>query len=87
MRLFLLFGASDLNFSKTALKEVKKMPLKRVDATVSTFNAVFEKFKSEAPNNKNNLILFLADNEPSTNRSWCPGNTISLLITDFNFQL
>ncbi|MFS7906128.1 putative Thioredoxin-like superfamily [Helianthus anomalus] len=48
------------------------MPLKRVDATVSTFNAVFEKFKSEAPNNKNNLILFLADNEPSTNRSWCP---------------
>ncbi|KAM0052252.1 putative Thioredoxin-like superfamily [Helianthus debilis subsp. tardiflorus] len=48
------------------------MPLKTVDATLSTFNAVFEKFKSEAPNNKNNLILFLADNEPSTNRSWCP---------------
>ncbi|KAJ0810077.1 putative Thioredoxin-like superfamily [Helianthus annuus] len=48
------------------------MPLKTVDATLSTFNAVFEKFKSEAPDNKNNLILFLADNEPSTNRSWCP---------------
>ncbi|KVI00634.1 thioredoxin-like protein Clot [Cynara cardunculus var. scolymus] len=48
------------------------MPLKMVDATLSTFNTVFEKFKSEAPNNKSNLILFLADIEPSTNLSWCP---------------
>ncbi|GKE15177.1 thioredoxin-like protein Clot [Tanacetum coccineum] len=43
-----------------------------VDATLSNFNTVFEKFKSEAANNKANLILFLADNDPSTNRSWCP---------------
>lgn len=50
------------------------MPSKIVDATLSTFNTVFEKFKSEAPNNKSNLILFLADIEPSTNLSWCPGN-------------
>ncbi|KAL4560988.1 hypothetical protein LXL04_033147 [Taraxacum kok-saghyz] len=48
------------------------MPLKIADATLSTFNAVFEKFKSEAPNNKSNFILFLADIEPSTNLSWCP---------------
>ncbi|KAI7740784.1 hypothetical protein M8C21_030202 [Ambrosia artemisiifolia] len=48
------------------------MPLKTVDATLSTFNAIFDRFKSEAANNKKNLILFLADNEPSTNRSWCP---------------
>ncbi|XP_023755562.1 thioredoxin-like protein Clot [Lactuca sativa] len=48
------------------------MPLKMADATLSTFNTVFEKFKSEAPNNKSNLILFLADIEPSTNLSWCP---------------
>nr|GEY06869.1 RNA-directed DNA polymerase, eukaryota [Tanacetum cinerariifolium] len=33
---------------------------------------VFEKFKSQAANNKANLILFLADNDPSTNRSGCP---------------
>ncbi|EYU31342.1 hypothetical protein MIMGU_mgv1a016170mg [Erythranthe guttata] len=48
------------------------MPMKVVDATVSTFGEVFEKFKSEADNHKANLILFLADNEPSTNLSWCP---------------
>ncbi|KAL7126077.1 hypothetical protein ABFS83_14G161500 [Erythranthe nasuta] len=48
------------------------MPMKVVDATVSTFDEVFEKFKSEADNHKANLILFLADNEPSTNLSWCP---------------
>ncbi|KAL8204432.1 hypothetical protein R6Q57_010055 [Mikania cordata] len=48
------------------------MPLKTFDATISNFDAVFDKFKSEAPNYKSNLILFLADNEPSTNRSWCP---------------
>ncbi|KAG8363563.1 hypothetical protein BUALT_Bualt19G0035500 [Buddleja alternifolia] len=48
------------------------MPMKVLDATVSTFDGVFEKFRSEAPNNKANFILFLADNEPSTNLSWCP---------------
>ncbi|KAL7083537.1 hypothetical protein ACP275_14G170000 [Erythranthe tilingii] len=48
------------------------MPMKVLDATVSTFGEVFEKFRSEAANHKANLILFLADKEPSTNLSWCP---------------
>ncbi|KAI3448929.1 hypothetical protein Pfo_005594 [Paulownia fortunei] len=48
------------------------MPMKVLDATVSTFQGVFEKFTSEAANNKANLILFLADKDPSTNLSWCP---------------
>ncbi|KAK3009879.1 hypothetical protein RJ639_011223 [Escallonia herrerae] len=48
------------------------MPLKVLDATPSTFGDVFGKFRSEAPNNKANLILFLADIDPSTSLSWCP---------------
>ncbi|KAL0533235.1 hypothetical protein IC582_030451 [Cucumis melo] len=48
------------------------MPLKVVDATLSDFNAVFDKFRSQLPNNKANFILFLADKDPSTSRSWCP---------------
>ncbi|KAB1224794.1 Thioredoxin-like protein Clot [Morella rubra] len=48
------------------------MPMKLLDATVSTFDSVFERFTSEAPKNKANLILFLADKDPSTSLSWCP---------------
>ncbi|KAM7508983.1 hypothetical protein LguiA_019436 [Lonicera macranthoides] len=48
------------------------MPLKMVDANVSTFECVFEKFRSEAANNKVNFVLFLADIDPSTSLSWCP---------------
>ncbi|XP_057522074.1 thioredoxin-like protein Clot [Amaranthus tricolor] len=48
------------------------MGLKIVDATVSSFNEVFSKFKEEAANNKASFILFLADKDPSTNLSWCP---------------
>ncbi|XVF79588.1 hypothetical protein PTKIN_Ptkin15bG0001200 [Pterospermum kingtungense] len=48
------------------------MPLKVVDATVSSFDSIFEKFRSDAPNNKANLIVFLADKDPSTSLSWCP---------------
>ncbi|XP_022770072.1 thioredoxin-like protein Clot [Durio zibethinus] len=48
------------------------MPVKVVDATVSSFDRIFEKFRSDAPNNKFNLILFLADKDPSTSLSWCP---------------
>ncbi|GMY22337.1 thioredoxin-like protein Clot [Fagus crenata] len=48
------------------------MPLKMLDATVSNFDSVFEKFRSEAPKYKANLILFLADKDPSTSLSWCP---------------
>ncbi|KAL5067150.1 hypothetical protein RYX36_018037, partial [Vicia faba] len=39
---------------------------------VSNFDSVFEKFRSEAPKNRANLVLFLADNDPSTSLSWCP---------------
>ncbi|XP_010694184.2 thioredoxin-like protein Clot [Beta vulgaris subsp. vulgaris] len=48
------------------------MGLKIVEATIANFNEVFSKFKEEAANNKANLILFLADKEPSTSLSWCP---------------
>ncbi|XP_016902769.2 uncharacterized protein LOC103500299 [Cucumis melo] len=59
------------------------MPLKVVDATLSDFNAVFDKFRSQLPNNKANFILFLADKDPSTSRSWCPekGSFSSILRT------
>ncbi|TKY49547.1 Thioredoxin protein Clot [Spatholobus suberectus] len=48
------------------------MPLKVLEATVSSFDGVFEKFRSEAPQNRANLILFLADKDPATSLSWCP---------------
>ncbi|XVF33766.1 hypothetical protein REPUB_Repub17cG0196300 [Reevesia pubescens] len=48
------------------------MPVKVVDATVSSFDSIFEKFRLDAPNNKANFILFLADKDPSTSLSWCP---------------
>ncbi|KAJ0038993.1 hypothetical protein Pint_24078 [Pistacia integerrima] len=48
------------------------MPLKLSDANVSSFDNVFEKFRSESPNHKANFILFLADKDPSTSLSWCP---------------
>ncbi|BAT93021.1 hypothetical protein LR48_Vigan05g047000 [Vigna angularis] len=48
------------------------MPLKLLEATVSSFDGVFEKFRSEAAENKANLILFLADKDPATSLSWCP---------------
>ncbi|GFZ00659.1 thioredoxin superfamily protein [Actinidia rufa] len=48
------------------------MPLKIADAAVGTFDGVFEQFWSEAEKNKSNLILFLADKDPSTSLSWCP---------------
>jgi len=54
------------------------MPLKLLEATVWNFDGVFEKFRSEAAKNKANLILFLADKDPATSLSWCPGISISL---------
>lgn len=48
------------------------MPMKTVDATVATFDGVFQKFTSEAANYRANFILFLADKDPSTKLSWCP---------------
>nr|GME17973.1 thioredoxin-like protein Clot [Ipomoea batatas] len=58
-------------------REAEKMPLKVLGATVATFNGVFEKFKAEAPKNKANFILFLADIDPSTSLSWCPARSSS----------
>ncbi|CAN1751929.1 Structural maintenance of chromosomes protein 3 [Linum perenne] len=43
------------------------------------FKEVFEKSKAESPNFKSNLILFLADNDPSTNLSWCPDESLTTL--------
>jgi len=57
-----------------------KMTLKLFTATVSNFDSVFEKFRSEIPQHKANLILFLADNDPSTSLSWCPGKKICLIV-------
>ncbi|XP_061997825.1 thioredoxin-like protein Clot [Rosa rugosa] len=48
------------------------MPLTVLDANISSFDSVFEKFRAEAPKNKANLILFLADKDPATSLSWCP---------------
>lgn len=55
------------------------MPMKVLEATLSTFDSVFQQFTTEAAHNKANLILFVADNEPSTNLSWCPGTQILLI--------
>ena len=62
----------------------EKMPLKVVEATVSSFDGVFEKFRSEAAGNKANLILFLADNDPATSLSWCPGIYVSIHACPFS---
>ncbi|EPS73999.1 hypothetical protein M569_00758 [Genlisea aurea] len=48
------------------------MPMKVLEATLSTFDEAFDKFQGEAANNRANLILFLADKDPTTNLSWCP---------------
>ncbi|XP_022896549.1 thioredoxin-like protein Clot [Olea europaea var. sylvestris] len=48
------------------------MPMKTLEATISTFDEVIQKFTSESPNYKANFIAFLADKDPSTNLSWCP---------------
>ena len=60
------------------------MTVKIVDATVASFNEVFEKFKSESPKFKSNLILFLADNDPATNISWCPGKSLISSFVELN---
>lgn len=60
------------------------MPMKVLEATLATFDGVFQQFTNEAANNKANFILFYADKEPSTNLSWCPGTHL-LLIHMFNF--
>ncbi|KAL9676039.1 hypothetical protein QQ045_004251 [Rhodiola kirilowii] len=70
--LILFLRIFNVTISSNPTTTTKKMPLKIVDATLSTFDQVFKKFISEAPNNRANFILFLADKDPSTNLSWCP---------------
>ncbi|KAL9260128.1 Thioredoxin-like protein [Drosera capensis] len=48
------------------------MPGKIIDATISNFDEVFAELKAESAKYKANLILFLADKDPSTSLSWCP---------------
>ncbi|KAK8595741.1 hypothetical protein V6N12_064251 [Hibiscus sabdariffa] len=75
LSLFLILYYSSSSSHRLQEKEtlvVERMPMKVVDATVSTFGTIFEKFKADAPNNKANFILFLADKDPSTSLSWCP---------------
>ncbi|XP_028769524.1 thioredoxin-like protein Clot [Neltuma alba] len=48
------------------------MPLKISDATIASFAEAFEKFRSDVPKNKLNLILFLVDKDPATSLSICP---------------
>ncbi|XP_068642678.1 thioredoxin-like protein Clot [Aristolochia californica] len=45
------------------------MPLQTMDASVSNFEQVFDEFRSEK---QIKLLLFLADKDPATSRSWCP---------------
>ncbi|CAL9754599.1 unnamed protein product [Musa acuminata subsp. burmannicoides] len=66
------------------------MPLKTFDADLSNFDQVFGGFtKSEttegSPSEPGQLkfLLFLADKDPSTNRSWCPG-TLSVALSSFS---
>ncbi|WOL19482.1 hypothetical protein Cni_G28280 [Canna indica] len=47
-----------------------RMPLETLDATLSDFEQVFTGFQSSKAPLK--FLLFLADKDPSTNRSWCP---------------
>lgn len=61
----------------------KKMPMNTLEATVSTFDGVFEKFTSESPKHKANFIVFLADKDPSTNLSWCPGKIQPIYVYSF----
>ncbi|KMZ68235.1 Thioredoxin domain-containing protein [Zostera marina] len=53
------------------------MPLlATVDATVTDFDEVFDRFKSENEGIKK-ILLFLADKDPTTNESWCPDCVVS----------
>ncbi|XP_042005398.1 uncharacterized protein LOC121754115 isoform X2 [Salvia splendens] len=67
------------------------MPMKVLEATLATFDGVFQQFTNEAANNKANFILFYADKEPSTNLSWCPGErkilAVKFLFRDYDISI
>ncbi|RWV87314.1 hypothetical protein BHE74_00021680 [Ensete ventricosum] len=71
---------ADRNRERQGFEVGEGMPLKTFDADLSNFDQVFGRFtKSEttegSPSEPDQLkfLLFLADKDPSTNRSWCPG--------------
>ncbi|CAN8238256.1 unnamed protein product [Cochlearia groenlandica] len=46
--------------------------MKKWEANPSNLESVLEELKKSNHTNKINLILFLANDDPATNRSWCP---------------
>lgn len=51
------------------------MTVEMVDATVADFDAHFEKLYAAGDDGgKVKLLLFLADRDPSSSLTWCPGN-------------
>jgi hypothetical protein len=56
------------------------MTVEKVDATVADFDGHFEKLFAAGDGGKGKavkLLLFLADREPSSNLTWCPGTNSS----------
>lgn len=48
--------------------------MEKVDATVADFDGHFERLFAGDDGGKLKLLLFLADREPSSSLTWCPGN-------------
>ncbi|KAG6528283.1 hypothetical protein ZIOFF_010434 [Zingiber officinale] len=66
----------------------ESMPLEISDATLSDFDRVFEGFqgaKTSQPALK--FLLFLADKDPSTKLSWCPGLCSIPIFSDLSSLL
>jgi len=54
------------------------MTVEKVDATLADFGAHFERLFASpdaASDGKVKLLLFLADREPGSSLTWCPGKT------------
>jgi hypothetical protein len=53
------------------------MTVEKVDATLADFDAHFERLfgPSADGDGKVKLLLFLADRDPSSTLTWCPGKT------------
>jgi hypothetical protein len=68
------------------------MTVEKVDATVADFDGHFEKLFAAGDGGKGKavkLLLFLADREPSSNLTWCPGilTTPQLLLLRASIDL
>ena len=62
------------------------MVLETMEAKLDDFNQVFQKFRSDEVTKKHlKFILFLADKDPMTSRSWCPGIFLSLFLLARSF--